>query len=188
MVVWQKPNLLVLDEPTNHLDLEMRHAMELALQGYEGALVLVSHDRHLLRNTVDELLLVHAGKVQAYAEDLAGYERWILSGCRAQDRPAAAPAASSRREQRQQAAARRERLRPLRKAVQRIEGQMQEAETELAELQDQLADNTLYDDERAAELARLLQREGELKIRASELEEQWLAQQQELEELEAAGG
>ena len=72
--------------------------------------------------------------------------------------------------------------------MQRIEGQMQEAETELAELQDQLADNTLYDDERAAELARLLQREGELKIRASELEEQWLAQQQELEELEAAGG
>ena len=61
MVVWQRPNLLVLDEPTNHLDLEMRHAMEVALQAYEGALVLVSHDRHMLRNTAEELLLVHDG-------------------------------------------------------------------------------------------------------------------------------
>ena len=79
MVVWQKPNLLVLDEPTNHLDLEMRHAMEIALQAYEGALVLVSHDRHMLRNTAEELMLVHDGKVEEYQEDLEGYERWILS-------------------------------------------------------------------------------------------------------------
>ena len=82
MVVWQKPNLLVLDEPTNHLDLDMRHALEVALQAYQGALILVSHDRHLLRNTVDELLLVHDGRVENYADDLEGYERWILSSYR----------------------------------------------------------------------------------------------------------
>ena len=82
MVVWQRPNLLVLDEPTNHLDLDMRHAMEVALQAYEGALILVSHDRHMLRNTVEELLLVHDGAVEEYREDLEGYERWILSSYR----------------------------------------------------------------------------------------------------------
>ena len=75
MVVWQRPNLLVLDEPTNHLDLDMRHAMEVALQAYEGALVLVSHDRHLLRNTVEELLLVHDGRVQEFDGDLDDYPR-----------------------------------------------------------------------------------------------------------------
>ena len=62
MVVWQRPNLLVMDEPTNHLDMDMRHALTVALQGYEGAMILVTHDRHLLRNTVDELMLVHAGR------------------------------------------------------------------------------------------------------------------------------
>ena len=108
MVVWQRPNLLVLDEPTNHLDLDMCHAMEVALQAYEGALILVSHDRHLLRNTVEQLLLVHDGAVEEYGEDLDGYEKWILASFRP-EKPAnqAAEAESSRKEKRQQAAAQR---------------------------------------------------------------------------------
>jgi ATP-binding cassette subfamily F protein 3 len=186
MVVWQRPNLLVLDEPTNHLDLDMRHAMEVALQAYEGALILVSHDRHMLRNTAEELLLVHDGSVEEYGEDLGGYERWILSGL-GQDgaeRTPAAPVENSRKEKRQQAAARRQQLRPLKKRLESIEAEMAAAEEKLASLQARLADSVLYEAERKGELADLLRREGELKGRSTELEETWLELQEELEELE----
>jgi len=184
MVVWQRPNLLVLDEPTNHLDLEMRHAMEVALQAYEGALLLVSHDRHLLRNTVEELLLVHDGRVEEYGEDLEGYEKWVLDSYR-DDRPDNRPAADSgRKEKRQQAAAQRERLRPLKKQLAQTEADMAEVETELEAVQSRLGDAGLYTEDRKAELADLLQRQGQLKTRAGDLEESWLLQQQELEELE----
>ena len=77
IIVWQKPNLLLLDEPTNHLDLEMRHALTLALQGYEGALVVISHDRHLLRNTVDQFYLVANGSVNEFEGDLDDYQQWL---------------------------------------------------------------------------------------------------------------
>ena len=75
MVVWQDPNVLILDEPTNHLDLEMRHALAMALQGYTGAIVLVSHDRHLLRHVVESLWLVEGGSVAEYPDDLSTYEK-----------------------------------------------------------------------------------------------------------------
>jgi len=188
MVVWQRPNLLVLDEPTNHLDLEMRHALEMALQGFEGALIMVSHDRHLLRNTVEELLLAHDGAVQLYDADLANYEQWILASYRTTSAPAAAPAESSRREQRQAAAARREQLRPLKQRIEQIERDMAAVEKDLAGLQALLADPELYSEGRGDEVADLLKREGQLKAQATELEDAWLAQQQALEELEAAGG
>jgi len=186
MVVWQRPNLLVLDEPTNHLDLEMRHAMELALQAYEGALLLVSHDRHMLRNTVEELLLVHDGAVEEYREDLGGYEKWVLSTFRADKPPSSTPSDSSRKEKRQQAAAQRARLRPLKKALDKIESQMSSAEAELASVQTQLSDTDLYLEARKEDLAGLLKQEGQLKTVALELEDRWLELQQELEELESA--
>jgi ATP-binding cassette subfamily F protein 3 len=185
MVVWQRPNLLVLDEPTNHLDLDMRHAMEVALQTYEGALILVSHDRHMLRNTVEELLLVHDGRVEEYREDLEGYERWILSSYKQVDRAEPQPSDTSRKEKRQQAAAQRDKLRPLINQVKKTEAAMAEAEAEQAKLQTQLGDTDLYSAARRDDLADLLKREGELKIRAAELEDSWLEQQQILEELES---
>ena len=189
MVVWQRPNLLVLDEPTNHLDLEMRHALEMALQGFEGALILVSHDRHLLRNTVEELLLVHEGSVQSYEADLASYEQWILSRYGMADAPpVAAPAESSRREQRQAAAARREQLRPLKQRIAQTERELTAIEEALAGLQALLADPALYSDGSGEEVADLLQRQGQLKTQAAALEESWLEQQQALEELEASDG
>lgn len=185
MVVWQRPNLLVLDEPTNHLDLEMRHAMEVALQAYEGALILVSHDRHMLRNTVEHLLLVHDGRVEEYAEDLEGYEKWILASFKP-EKPAQAGVSTetSRKERRQSAAAQRQQLRPLTNAVQKTETQMAKTEKELASVQEQLADTDLYNKERKSELASLLKQEGELQAQAATLEESWLEQQQALEELE----
>ncbi|KAA1189183.1 ATP-binding cassette domain-containing protein [Pseudohalioglobus sediminis] len=187
MVVWQRPNLLVLDEPTNHLDLEMRHAMEIALQAYEGALILVSHDRHMLRNTVEELLLVDNGRVTAYRQDLADYEQWILGRFR-EDKPAqqsGGETESSRREKRQQAAAARARLRPLKKQLDKNEAEMARVEEQLATIQEQLGDNGLYQPERQAELAQLLQEEGALKTRASSLEEDWLELQEQLESVDS---
>jgi len=184
MVVWQRPNLLVLDEPTNHLDLDMRHAMEVALQTYEGALILVSHDRHMLRNTVEELLLVHDGKVEEYREDLEGYERWILSSYKQVDRATPQAGDTSRKEKRQQAAAQRDKLRPLMNKVKKTEAAMAEVDDEQEELQTRLGDTDLYSTARKDDLAALLKREGELKIRVAELEESWLEQQQILEELE----
>lgn len=183
MVVWQRPNLLVLDEPTNHLDLDMRHALEVALQSYDGALILVSHDRHLLRNTVDELLLVHAGMVETYADDLEGYERWILSSYRQVDRSEPAAADNSRKEKRQSAAALRARLRPLQKRIDQTEAEMGAVEVEQADVQTRLSDTALYSEGSKQDLADLLKREGELKTRAMQLEETWLEQQQALEEL-----
>ncbi|MEH6583059.1 MAG: ATP-binding cassette domain-containing protein [Halioglobus sp.] len=185
MVVWQRPNLLVLDEPTNHLDLDMRHAMEVALQAYEGAVLLVSHDRHMLRNTVEELLLVHDGQVEEYQDDLEGYEKWILNSYRESDKTATAATDNSRKEKRQQAAAQREALRPLMKKIRQTEKQMAELEVQLESIQAQLADSELYESARRAELAELVRQEGELKARTEGLEETWLEQQHSLEELTA---
>jgi ATP-binding cassette subfamily F protein 3 len=183
MVVWQRPNLLVLDEPTNHLDLEMRHAMEIALQTYEGAVILVSHDRHMLRNTVDELLLVHDGRVEEYSEDLQEYEKWIISSYKSPDRQNSPAGDSSRKEKRQQAAVDRGRRRPLQRLIEKTEKQMARAETELEAMQDRLGDSDLYSEVRREELANLLKQEGELKTHSQQLEEAWFEQQHELEEL-----
>ncbi len=186
MVVWQQPNLLILDEPTNHLDLEMRHAMEIALQVYEGALLVVSHDRHLLRNTAEELLLVHDGRVDEYREDLATYEQWVLSAFRGDKPSPAGGSDTSRRERRQEAAARREQLRPLKQRLAQVESDLGAVESSLASVQARLAVGDLYTEAHREELAELLQQEGRLKTRASGLEEDWLTLQEQLEALEAS--
>ncbi len=138
----------------------------------------------MLRNTVEELLLVHDGRVEEYREDLEGYERWILANYKQADRAAPPASDSSRKEKRQQAAAQRDKLRPLLNKVKKTEAAMAEAEDEQAKLQTQLGDTDLYSPARRDDLAGLLKREGELKVRAAELEESWLEQQQTLEELE----
>lgn len=188
MVVWQDPNLLVLDEPTNHLDLDMRHALEVALQGYDGALVLVSHDRHLLRNSVEQLVLVHHGQVEPYEGDLEAYERWILSA----DAKAATDVVTdtangaSRKAQRQQAAEARAKLRPLKKALEKLERDMETLQAELSVIQQSLADPGLYQDDRKTELATLVRNEGTIKAQLAAAEELWLKQQDELDALEAS--
>jgi ATP-binding cassette subfamily F protein 3 len=186
LVVWQQPNVLVLDEPTNHLDLEMREALVVALQGFGGALLLVSHDRHLLRNSVDELWLVAGGSVRSYDGDLNAYERDVLGGDdTGTGGGGAADAAPPRRNRRQSAALQRERLRPLRQAVHRIETELEAAQAALAQLQEQLADTSLYRDA-ARDPGALLRREGELRQHTAALEERWLQAQEALEAEEAA--
>ena len=184
MVVWQRPNVLVMDEPTNHLDMEMRYALTLALQGFEGALVLVTHDRHLLRNTVDELLLVDGGQITAYGEDVKAYERWVLD----RDGTGSAPAPASpsnRREERQAAARQRDALRPLQKQIQQTEQAMSNAQAALAKLDAQLTDTTLYEASRKTELDQLLKDQGRLRQETESLDDTWLNLQQELESLQA---
>ena len=186
MVVWQDPNLLVLDEPTNHLDLDMRHALEVALQGFDGALLLVSHDRHLMRNSVERLLLVHDGGVHEYDDDLAAYEKWVLS--KSGGAPSAivtsADSGLSKKQLRQAAAERREKIRSLKRALEKTEKHIDALNTQLAELQVTLADTGLYDENRKAELAELLKKEGELKLQRETLEATWLEQQESIDALE----
>lgn len=183
LVVWQRPNLLVLDEPTNHLDLEMRHAMEVALQSFDGALILVSHDRHMLRNTVEELLLVHDGRVEIYEDDLNAYEKWILASYSSADGPTAGASDGNRKEKRQQAAAERAKLRPLTQQLTKVEAKMDQLDKILSDLEQQLADPEIYAPGEKATLAELLRQQGETKSRAQDLEDRWLELQEELESL-----
>ena len=190
-MVWQVPNVLILDEPTNHLDLDMRHALEVALQDYIGAIVLVSHDRHLLRNSVEQLLLVNAGTVEDYAGDVEAYEKWVLSANPSEaPKPESQPTlkvedAGDRKARRQASADRRSQLQPLKKAIRQLEAKMQKGQQALDALQTQLADGDLYTQCAGDELAELLKQEGQLKRELEDIESEWLAQQEELEALEA---
>lgn len=186
IVAWQRPSLLIMDEPTNHLDMEMRLALTMALQEFSGAVVLVTHDRHLLRNTVDELLLVHDGKVEEYAEDVRAYEQWVLSQPAEEKKTDTAQPETNKKEQRQAAAQKREQLRPLTKEISSNEKRMTKVEQRLSELEADLLDNSLYEAERKAELDTKLREQGQLKNEASELEERWLELHDKLEALEAS--
>lgn len=187
MVVWQDPNVLVLDEPTNHLDLDMRHALEVALQGFDGALLLVSHDRHLMRNSVEALLLVDSGAVSEYPEDLSSYEKWILStpGNATSKPNIANDGAGTKKQQRQAAAELREKMRPLKKALAATEKRIDQHTQALGDIQAELSSGELYQESNKAQLADLLKREGAIKNELDALEAQWLEEQEALEALEA---
>jgi ATP-binding cassette subfamily F protein 3 len=188
LIAWNKPNLLILDEPTNHLDLDMRHALTLALQGFEGAIVLVSHDRHLIRNTVDELLLVADGTMQPFDGDLESYEAWLAeqSGSAGTVGNKEAQAASTKKkEQRQQAANNRAALKPLTDRLKKLERQMDKLQQEDNRIATALLDADLYRDQRKAELQQLLQQQGKVQRELSDVEEEWLNTQESLEELQS---
>jgi ATP-binding cassette subfamily F protein 3 len=190
LLVYQRPNLLLLDEPTNHLDLEMRHALTLALQSFEGALVVVSHDRHLLRSVCDRFLLVAAGNATPYDGDLEDYARWLAEQRRespqdGDNEKTTAGSAPDRKQQRQQEAARRQRLKPYREAVTDSEKALEKLQRQQAELEEQLADTTLYASENKARLTALLGSQAALKKQLEEMETQWLVAMQALETAES---
>jgi len=179
LLVWQKPNLLLLDEPTNHLDLEMRHALTVALQDFEGAVVVVSHDRHLLNSTVERYWLVADKQARPFEGDLDDYRQWLIGGGAAQNGKtgAARPTANSKRANRQQAAARRELQRRSEKLMRKLE----KTETELAEVETELAQPELYTKPAPEKLAQLQQRQTQLKAQKSALEADWMVAEEELE-------
>jgi ATP-binding cassette subfamily F protein 3 len=190
MIVYQKPNLLLLDEPTNHLDLEMRHALTTALQEFEGAMIIVSHDRHLLRTVSDTLLLVADGKVSPFDGDLDDYRQWVKEQVQKSevadksDEKTPGAAAINKKQLRQDAAERRRQLQPQRNKVKKLEQQMEKLGEEKARLEEQLADNSLYSDENKDKLRQLLEQQATVTQQLQDVEEQWLEAGEALEALQ----
>jgi ATP-binding cassette, subfamily F, member 3 len=188
LLIWQRPNLLLLDEPTNHLDLEMREALTLALQDYSGAMVLVSHDRHLLRATTDGLLLVADGRLEDFDGDLDDYRDRLAQRRRArQAAESTQSAAPSRREQRRVEAEARQRVaaqrRPLERQVREAEAELERLSLEKQRLESQLAGPDLYATESRERLKAALQEQADVNGRLQAVEEHWLALQAQLEAL-----
>ena len=190
MIVWQKPNLLLLDEPTNHLDLDMRHALTLALQSFQGALIVVSHDRSLLEATTDSFLLIEQGRLKTFDGDLEDYRRYRL----AQENAAATPAASSQSQNRKdvkrvEAQIRQEKAR-LGKPLQQKISQAEKEIAALSEIQTAcetfLAQEDAYSDANKAKLQQTLAQLAETKVKLEKQEENWLAWQEELEQINHA--
>ncbi|WP_241071116.1 ATP-binding cassette domain-containing protein [Achromobacter xylosoxidans] len=194
LIVWQKPNLLLLDEPSNHLDVETREALAAALAEFGGSMLLVSHDRHLLRTTVDSFWIVADGAVREFDGDLEDYRDW-LAARNAGERAEAArenaengEAVADRKAQRRAEAEQRQRLSALRKPLEaklaKVEAEMEKLRAKLQALDAVIADPDLYSDARRAERQKVMAEHGEHGKRMETLEEQWLELQGSLEEIE----
>jgi ATP-binding cassette subfamily F protein 3 len=187
-MIRQAPNLLLLDEPTNHLDLEMRQALSVALIEYSGALVVISHDRHLLRSVCDDLLIVHDGIVDRFDRSLDDYPAWLREQeekteqveAKWNDEPAKTV---NKRQQRQEQAEQRQRLKPLRDKVKAVERELESKRSRLIEVEAQLVDESIYSDpNRKDELTRLIREQAAVKSSIEELEGEWLDASEALEQ------
>jgi ATP-binding cassette subfamily F protein 3 len=197
LIIWQKPNLLLLDEPTNHLDLETRHALTMALAQFEGTLILVSHDRHLLRATTDQFMLVAKHKLQPFDGDLDDYRDWLLQHAAEQraalkaDASAAsangADASVNRKEQRRLEAETRQKLahlkKPLQNRIAKIEKEMDALNGEKATLDAFVADPASYAAEQKTKLTEAIRRQADVNARLETLEADWLEAHEELEQI-----
>jgi ATP-binding cassette subfamily F protein 3 len=207
LIVWQRPNLLLLDEPTNHLDLETREALTMALAQFEGTLVVVSHDRHLLRATTEEFIIVAEGRLQPFDGDLDDYKNWLFQtklgkptdvGTSAplpskDSNPAAAAAipvpAADRKEQKRLEAEERQRVaavkKPIENRVKRLEEQMAKLNARKSEIDARLLDPAIYEADRKDELKTLVADQAFVVRDLGSLEEEWLELQEQLESLAA---
>jgi ATP-binding cassette subfamily F protein 3 len=188
LMIRQQPNLLLLDEPTNHLDLEMRQALSRALVDYSGALVVISHDRHLLRSVCDELLIVHHGTVDRFEHSLEEYPAWLREQ-EAENRPVAEtgnggddPGQINRKQQRQLDAEHRRKMKPLTDRVRKAESGLESRRSELEALEAKLADTSLYTDaSRKDELSQLIRKQADLRAAVETLEWEWFEASEELD-------
>ena len=196
-LVRQKPNLLLLDEPTNHLDLNMRHALNIALQSFEGALLVVSHDRHLLQTVTDELWLVANGRLQTYKDDLEAYARWLLksrvthsirsdaqqdSSQDGLNNATSSLSAEQRRQRKRDEAELRKQLRPMTLRTQAIEKRIDQLETAAKKREVELASSDIYEDAQKDKLKKLLQQQGTETAELDELEVEWMDLNERLEQ------
>jgi ATP-binding cassette subfamily F protein 3 len=196
LIVWQKPNLLLLDEPTNHLDLETREALTEALAQFDGTLILVSHDRHLLRATTDEFLIVADGQLTSFDGDLDDYRDWLFktrvkTSASANEpskttTPISAPI-TDRKEEKRIDPKERQRLsnqrKPLEKRLQKIEAEIGDAQSQKASIELTLADSTVYEEPRKTELTQLLEKQHRCTALLEQLESEWLQIQESLEQI-----
>jgi len=210
LIVWQRPNLLLLDEPTNHLDLETREALTMALAQFEGTLVVVSHDRHLLRATTDQFIIVADGKLQPFDGDLDDYKDWLFQTklgkgttvlpAAGKENKTAYPAVSAvaqptpapvvdKKEQKRQDAETRQKLAALKKPIEsklkRLEEQIAKRNEQKADVDGKLGESSIYDAANKAKLKQLLADQSFYKKDLAELEGQWLELQEQLEALAA---
>jgi ATP-binding cassette subfamily F protein 3 len=185
LIVWQKPNLLLLDEPTNHLDLEMRHALTMALQSYEGALVVISHDRHLLRNTVDQFFLVADGSVDEFKGDLKDYQDWLKDFVRnvITNESRREGVFEDKKSSRKKAAKTRERSAPITKKIREIESLMSQLEAQLQKIEQELAGDELYQNTQKEVFNLVLSSQISVKSQLKDAEEHWLELQSEVEQI-----
>lgn len=185
LIIYQRPNLLLLDEPTNHLDLGLRDALVAALQEYEGALIVVSHDRHLLRTTVDEFCLVADGKAETFDGDLEAYHDWLQQQA-ANDRRSEQPATrqrDDRKQQKRKEAEARQKTKPLRQQIEKAEKSIHTLELKLADIHEQLSDSSLYEDANKAKLQKLLDQQAQAQKDLQQQESVWMTAEEELAEL-----
>jgi ATP-binding cassette subfamily F protein 3 len=187
LVVYQKPNLLLLDEPTNHLDLEMRHALTIAMQEYEGAMIIVSHDRHLLRTVTDTFLLVAEGKVDEFDGSLDDYRQWLsqqnkkTSAVTIEEKIDNIDDAQNKKQIRQNSAEKRKLLKPLQDKLKKLEKQMEELSSSKESLEEKLADNDIYSESNKDILRKLLEEQGQVDNNLQQIEMDWLEVSEELE-------
>ena len=203
LLIFSRPNLLLMDEPTNHLDIEMRHALTVAFQQYEGAILLVSHDRHLIRTVTDRLWLVHGGSVRNFEEDIDGYMRWArkvaqesrnASGTKRRELLSSAEAPQdsasgeglSKKERRQQAAQLRQQIKPLTQSIRKCEQKMVDWQKKLDELEKTLSDPATYETQSTAELAKMMQKKSQFDKEIEKLEAEWLSWSEELESVNSS--
>ncbi|MFT6407913.1 MAG: ATP-binding cassette subfamily F protein 3, partial [Arenicella sp.] len=195
LICYQRPNLLLLDEPTNHLDLEMRQALAVALQDYEGAVVLVSHDRHLLKVNSDKLILVANGRATEFQGSVDDYPKWLAEHNRGSahsdfadkpENPQPQNTASAKKEQKRIDAERRKQLQPLTSKIKRAERVMEKLGAERSNIETQLADSELYSDEQRNKLKKLLTDQAYLQKELDQAEADWLQATEAHEELSAS--
>jgi len=184
LLVYQNPNLLLLDEPTNHLDLEMRHALSIALQDYQGAIIIVSHDRHMLRSVTDQLYLVANGTASSFDGDLDDYRLWLneqklLSNDNSGD--TSNSSSVNKKEQRKLDAERRKTLKPLYDALKKADKALEKYHQQQKDLENQLADTSLYDETNKSRLKKVLQEKVQVDSALEETEIEWLEISEQLE-------
>ena len=184
LIVYQNPNLLLLDEPTNHLDLEMRHALSLALQSYQGAIIIISHDRHMLRSVTDQLYLVANNTLSSFEGDLDDYRLWLneqklLLTNRANSSQEST--SINKKEQRQLEAEKRKKLKPLYDAQKKADKNLEHYHKKQKELEAQLAETSLYDEANKSRLKQIIQEKAQVDQALEETELEWMEISEQLE-------
>lgn len=185
MLVYQRPNLLLLDEPTNHLDLEMRHALSMAMQGFDGAMVVVSHDRHLLRTVTDALYLVDGGKAEPFEGDLDDYRQWVrdqASANAASQKAGKKKANEVKKKSKTLNSDEKKQQQALSKSLQKIESKMEKLKKSLADLESKLSEDSLYEPSQKTTLQTLLSEQEVLREQSSNAENEWLEISEALEQ------
>lgn len=186
LIVLEKPQLLLLDEPTNHLDLEMRQALVLALQDFEGAIILIAHDRYLLESCVDEFYLVANGAVDEFSGDIDDYQQWLnddKKGSVQAGKMVSAEPSIDKKQQRKEQAELRKKASPMRKQADKLEKQIQTWQSKLASVEETLSDSEIYQDANKVKLTTLLKEQATLKNDIEENEMIWLDLEEQIEEI-----